>query len=134
MKKLLTLLFFIVSTSVFADAAVNAVATTYHFSSQQDAQRFTLLTNETRCVTCQFENIADSKAPIAASLREKIYQLIMQQKSDDEIKMYLVKRYGEVILLKPRLHAGTALLWGFPAAALLVFTLILARFYFKRSA
>jgi cytochrome c-type biogenesis protein CcmH len=120
---------FIFSAAVAAPPAINAAASTYTFSSLQDAERFSTLTNETRCVVCQFQNIADSNAPLAGSLRDKIYQLIQEKKSDAEIKNYLVKRYGEVILLKPRFHPLTAVLWSFPVLALAVFAWIMTRFY-----
>lgn len=115
--------------TTLAIAQTNASASNYKFTSQQDAERFSTLTNETRCVVCQFQNIAESNAPLAASLRDKIYQLIQEKKSDAEIKSYLVKRYGEVILLKPRFNPLTALLWGFPLLALLVFFICLRRFF-----
>jgi cytochrome c-type biogenesis protein CcmH len=112
-------------------AAPSAVVTVspYTFATPQDAHRFSVLTNETRCVVCQFQNIADSNAPLAGSLRDKIFQLIQEKRTDDEIKDYLVKRYGEVILLKPRFNPLTAILWLFPALGLLAFSIILFRFY-----
>src|SRR3990167_7209638 len=110
MRFILILLSSFLFTNAVAESAVNAVATTYHFSSPDDARRFSTLTDETRCVVCQFQNIADSNAPLAGSIREKIYRLIQEKKSDEEIKDYLVKRYGEVILLKPRFNSMTLLL------------------------
>lgn len=107
----------------------HAAAPAYTFSSANDAERFSTLTKETRCVICQFQNIADSNAPLAASLRDKIYQMIQDKKSDDDIKSFLVKRYGEVILLKPRFNPATSLLWLFPLLALLTFAFILRRVY-----
>lgn len=122
-----------ITTSVAAQQLTNAVASTYTFSTPEDAQRFSTLTDQTRCVVCQFQNIADSNAPLAASIRDKIYQLIQEKKSDDEIKAYLVKRYGEVILLKPRLNPLTSILWFFPLLAIAVFVIILGRFYRRQS-
>ena len=130
MRLLLTIV--LLSIGLFAEAKelpINATATTYSFASTQDAKRFSELTNETRCVVCQFQNIAESNAPLAGSLRDKIYQLIKEKRSDDEIKAYLVKRYGEVILLKPRFNPLTAILWLFPALALVLFSFFLLRFY-----
>ncbi len=82
--------------------------------SGYDMKRFQLLTKEIRCVVCQNQNIADSNAPLANDLREKVYQLVNEKKSNEEIKDYLVKRYGEFILLQPRFNKLTFLLWGFP--------------------
>ena len=119
----------VMTTSHAAAPAINAAATAYTFSSPNDAERFSTLTKEVRCVVCQFQNIAESNAPLAGSLREKIYQLIQEKKSDDDIKSFLVKRYGEVILLKPRFNPITMLLWLFPLLGLLVFAFILRSVY-----
>lgn len=94
------------------------------FSSAVDEQRFLDLTKEIRCVVCQGQSIADSNAPLANDLRAKIMQMVLDKKSDEEIKTYLVKRYGEFILLRPRVNQTTMLLWTFPflglAAALML--------------
>lgn len=89
------------------------------FSSPVDEQRFINLTKEVRCVVCQNQSIADSNAPLANDLRTKIQQMVLEQKSDVEIKNFLVKRYGEFILLRPRLNAATLLLWSFPFMGLI---------------
>lgn len=115
------------TTAVFANA--NAITSRYEFKTVADAKRFSTLTNETRCIVCQFQNIADSNAPLADSIRGKIFELINAQKTDDEIKNYLVERYGEVILLKPRFNWASALLWLFPALALCLLALIFRAFY-----
>lgn len=80
--------------------------------------RLTQLTHEIRCVVCQNQSVADSDAPLARDLRQKIAELIAQQMTDEAIKDYLVKRYGEFILLKPRLSRATLLLWVFPFVGL----------------
>src|SRR3989338_8567959 len=103
MKRVILLFIACMTLTSYAAAPSTVVAVSpYTFAAPQDAHRFSVLTNETRCVVCQFQNIADSNAPLAGSLRDKIFQLIQEKKTDDEIKDYLVKRYGEVILLKPR--------------------------------
>lgn len=79
-----------------------------------DAERFTNLTQEVRCIVCQNQNLAESTAPLANDLRDKIYKMILEKKSDEEIKDYLVKRYGEFILLRPRFNKLTYFLWLFP--------------------
>src|SRR5579871_6503742 len=86
----------------------------YPFTSANDTSRFQNLTKEIRCVVCQNQNIADSYAPLASDLRTKVYQMILEKKSDGEIKDYLVKRYGEFILLQPRMNKLTGFLWVFP--------------------
>jgi hypothetical protein len=93
---------------------------THTFTTKNDAQRFITLTKEIRCVVCQSQSIADSNASLASDLREKIYALIKEKKSDTEIKNYLVSRYGKFILLNPRLDTTTVFLWAFPALGLLI--------------
>lgn len=90
--------------------------------------RFQLLTKEIRCVVCQNQSIADSEAPLAGDLRMKVKTMLNEGKSNAQIKDYLVARYGEFILFKPRLKASTWLLWFFPFIALIVLTGVILRF------
>ena len=75
---------------------------------------------ELRCLVCQNQSIDDSDAPLAKDLRTLVREQLMQGKSDAEIMEFVVARYGEFVLLKPRLTAGTMLLWGTPFAVLLI--------------
>ena len=100
----------------------------YPFTAASDTKRFEILTKEIRCVVCQNQNIADSNAPLAKDLRAKIYYMMNDKKSDEEIKDYLVKRYGEFILLRPRLNQTTAILWTFPFAIMIIIFIFLFRF------
>lgn len=100
----------------------------YPFTSKAAAERFATLTQEVRCVVCQNQSLADSNAPLALDLRNKIYHMILDNQSDQAIKDYLVARYGQFILLQPRLNKETALLWFFPLIGLL------AAFIFVRRA
>jgi cytochrome c-type biogenesis protein CcmH len=99
----------------------------YPFTSVVDAQRFASLTAEIRCVVCQNQSIAESNAPLANDLRGKVYLMVKEQQSAEEIKNYLVQRYGEFILLQPRFNSATFLLWSFPIFALGVAVFILFR-------
>lgn len=73
-----------------------------------------------RCLVCQNQSIDDSDAPLAKDLRTLVREQLVQGKSDGEIMDFVVARYGEYVLLKPRLTAGTMLLWGTPFAVLLI--------------
>lgn len=97
----------------------------YPFTSAADSERFLTLAKEIRCVVCQNQNIAESNAPLANDLREKVYRMVGENKSNDEIKAYLVKRYGEFILLQPRFNKLTVLLWLFPFLGLICIFFIL---------
>ena len=74
-------------------------------------RRLKALAEELRCLVCQNQTIADSNAPLAVDLRNQIRTQIAQGRSDDEIRAYMVERYGDFVLYKPPFHAGTALLW-----------------------
>lgn len=97
----------------------------YPFSNQEVEKRFSLLTHEIRCIVCQNQNLAESDAPLALDLRNKIYHLVLQNKSNDEIKKYLVSRYGDFILFKPPFNNVTLALWLFPAFAFLFIFIVL---------
>ena len=88
---------------------------------QDDAQeaRFHQLATELRCVMCQNQSLADSNAQIAQDLRREVLELMNQGKSDAQIKQFLVQRYGQFVLYKPQVGAGTWLLWFGPAVLLL---------------
>lgn len=97
------------------------------FTSTTEAARFDALTHEIRCVVCQNQSLAESNAPLANDLREKIYLMVNEKKSDEAIKEYLVSRYGEFILLRPRFNTHTAILWLFPLFGLAAACLLLIR-------
>ena len=69
-----------------------------------------------RCVVCQNESIDDSEADMAHDLRQVVRAQVAAGRSDDEIRAFLVERYGAFILLKPPLDPVTAILWGAPFA------------------
>ena len=104
---------------VFLVSFVHA-ETSYSFSSREGCKHFQNFIKEVRCVVCQNQSLADSSAPLANDLRDKIYALMVAKKTDEEIKNYLVLRYGEFILLKPRLRLLTLPLWFFPFFGLLI--------------
>ena len=81
------------------------------FRDAAEEQRFHDLTVELRCVMCQNQSLADSDAPIAHDLRQEVFDLMREGRSDDEIKTFLVERYGEFVLYRPRFVGGTLLLW-----------------------
>jgi len=76
------------------------------------------LSSELRCMVCQNESIDDSNAPLAHDLRVLVRQRLVAGDSDQQVLDYLVARYGEFVLLRPRFEWHTLLLWGLPPAAL----------------
>ncbi|MBR0766021.1 cytochrome c-type biogenesis protein [Bradyrhizobium japonicum] len=71
-----------------------------------------------RCLVCQNESIDDSKAELARDLRLLVRERLKLGESDEQVRAFLVKRYGNFILLKPPLDLETALLWGMPPLVL----------------
>jgi cytochrome c-type biogenesis protein CcmH len=81
-----------------------------------------------RCLVCQNQSIDESDAPLAKDLRILIRERLTKGDSDAQIRDFVVARYGEFVLLKPRLTARTALLWATPFLIILVgFAVILRR-------
>ena len=104
------------------------------FRDTAQETRFHRLTAELRCVMCQNQSLADSNAQIAHDLRREVLDLMNQGKSDEEIKRFLVDRYGEFVLYKPDVAGNTWLLWFGPALLLLAGAAIVFRIVRKRSA
>jgi len=81
--------------------------------------RYERLTHEFRCMQCQNNSIADSPVGLASDLRREVKEQLIAGKSDDEIRAYMVNRYGNVILFTPPLVASTAWVWMFPVLAVI---------------
>lgn len=96
----------------------------YPFDDLESEARFEQLAEDLRCPKCQNQNLADSNSPVAADLRDKVYELMQEGQSDTEIVDYLVARYGDFVRYKPPFRFDTFLLWAGPAI-LFVFGLLL---------
>jgi len=77
-------------------------------------QRLIAIADELRCLVCQNESLAGSRADLAMDLKREIRELIKQGKSDAEVKAFLVSRYGDFVLYRPPVKPTTWLLWGGP--------------------
>ena len=82
-------------------------------------QRLIVIAEELRCLVCQNESLAGSRADLAQDLRREVRTLIKSGKSDAEIKEYLVARYGDFVLYRPPVKPTTWLLWFGPLVLLL---------------
>jgi cytochrome c-type biogenesis protein CcmH len=80
--------------------------------------RARLLSEELRCMVCQNQSIDDSAAPLARDLRLLVRERLTKGDSNSQVLNYLVARYGEFVLLKPRFELQNLLLWGLPPFAL----------------
>jgi cytochrome c-type biogenesis protein CcmH len=82
---------------------------------------------ELRCMVCQNQSIDDSNAELAKDLRVLVRERITAGDSDSQVMDYIVSRYGDFVLLKPRLGVNTVLLWGMPVFLLLVGGAVIVR-------
>lgn len=125
MKQLIAVLFIVLSWSVAAIAKEAAPV----MGDAVLQERVMKLAGELRCLVCQGESLAESHSDFAADMLRKIRELVEQGKSDQEVKDYLVQRYGDFILYRPPLTSMTVLVWFGPliflavGAGLLIFNL-----------
>lgn len=89
------------------------------FDSAEQEARYNDLTLELRCLVCQNQNLADSDAPLAHDLRDEIFEMLQAGRSDEEIKRFLVERYGDFVLYRPPVKGNTLILWLAPAVLLI---------------
>lgn len=116
MKQLLFLVILCVSLC-FASAS-QAVSPDEMLSDPVLEKRARTISAELRCMVCQNESIDDSNADLARDLRLLVRERLVAGDTDQQVLDFLVARYGEFVLLRPRLQFSTLLLWGFPIAAL----------------
>lgn len=131
-KIVIVVLTIILSVSVYAQSA--PVQEPMVFENQQQEARFKKLTLELRCLVCQNQNLADSDAQLAHDLRAEVHEMLLAGKSDDEIKQFMVERYGDFVLYRPPVQQNTYLLWLGPIVLLLIGALILRVNIKKRAA
>src|SRR6267142_3543095 len=95
-------------------------------------KRVTKLSQELRCLVCQNETLADSRADLADDLRRTIREQMKAGKSDKEIVAYLTERYGDFVLYRPPVKPTTYLLWFGPFILLVIGLCVLYRYVKKR--
>ena len=109
-------------------AAQAAVSDNYKFDNSEQETRFFHLNNELRCPQCQNQSIGDSNAPIAQDLRREVHRMIVEEQADDDtIIQFMLDRYGDFVLYKPRLNTTTVVLWLGPLVLLLLGLFVLFR-------
>ena len=110
----------IVAVALVASPSAHAVQPDEILANSALEARARTLSKELRCMVCQNQSIDDSDAPLARDLRVLVRERLQAGDNDRQVIDYLVARYGEFVLLKPRFSWHTALLWLGPAAILLV--------------
>lgn len=96
--------------------------------------RYLELTHELRCMQCQNESIADSPVGLASDLRREVRNMLLAGKSDDDVRNYMVSRYGEFILFRPRFSVRNAWLWFAPPLFLVIGLAVAVRVVRQRTA
>ncbi len=107
----------ILSIMLAASSAAIAVQPDEQLDDSALEARAREISRDIRCVVCQSENIDDSNAPLARDLRLLVRERLLEGDSDKEATDFLVARYGDYVLLKPRVQTNTLLLWGAPLIA-----------------
>ena len=107
----LSLFLLVLSGSAFAQEPLA-------FDTPEQEARFQQLTLELRCLVCQNQNLADSDAELARDLREEIHEMMMAGQDNEQIKTFLVDRYGDFVLYRPAVGGNTLLLWLMPGILL----------------
>jgi cytochrome c-type biogenesis protein CcmH len=96
-------------------------------------QRMIAISEELRCLVCQNESLAGSRAELAQDLRRELRTLIRQGKSDEQIREFMVERYGDFVLYRPRIKPQTYLLWGGPFVLMIVAVAVLLAYLRRRN-
>ncbi|MDB6090135.1 MAG: hypothetical protein JWN85_2919 [Gammaproteobacteria bacterium] len=95
--------------------------------------RYLALTHELRCMQCQNEAIADSPVDLAADLRREVHDMLLAGKTDDDVRNFMVARYGEFILFRPRMSTRNLWLWLTPGVLIGVGAIVAVRIIQQRS-
>jgi cytochrome c-type biogenesis protein CcmH len=103
----------------------HAAIDVHEFDTESQRERYNVLVDELRCPKCQNQNLEGSNSQIATDLRRELHRLLSEGKTDREIKDFMVARYGEFVLYKPRLQTNTLALWFMPVLMLFIGAIIL---------
>ncbi|MFW8590341.1 cytochrome c-type biogenesis protein [Glaciecola sp. 2405UD65-10] len=103
-------------------------AENYVFADPAKRKEFLELTASLRCPKCQNQNIADSNAPISHDMRRKVYELMQQGSSQQEVIEWMKQRYGDFVYYKPPVNAATIWLWLIPV----LFVCIMLTFFLRK--
>jgi cytochrome c-type biogenesis protein CcmH len=118
---------------VFAGPAL-AIDAEKAFDDPALQARYESINRELRCLVCQNQTIADSNATLAQDLRRQVREMIVAGKSDADIREFMITRYGDFVLYRPRMTASNFLLWAAPVLLLLLGTFIGIRYIRRQSA
>ena len=127
MNKFLIISFFVISLGISSSdlEEYSLDSDVYPFDNKSDEVLFYSLLDELRCPKCQSSNLSGSNSPISNDLKREVYELVLDDNSSEEIKSFLVKRYGNFIIYNPPLEPATYILWFGPFLLLIMAALII---------
>jgi cytochrome c-type biogenesis protein CcmH len=96
-------------------------------------KRYESINRELRCLVCQNQTIADSNATLAQDLRREVRDMIAAGQTDAQIREFMIERYGDFVLYRPRMSAANFLLWAAPVLLLVIGALVLVRVVRRRA-
>ena len=111
----------LVAFLIFLPFATHAqVVDTWTFANPQQQEKALSIASQLRCPQCQNQNLLESNAPVAVSMRHQVYSMVAEGKSEAEITAWMTERYGDFVRYNPPLNEQTLLLWALPCLLLLL--------------
>jgi len=102
------------------------------FENSSQESRYINLIDNIRCPVCQGQSIGGSNSGLAKDLREQVRKMILNDKSDDDIYLFMIERYGDFVIFKPPINWNTYLLWFTPLIFLVLCFIYLIRIISKK--
>ncbi|EGM7732762.1 heme lyase NrfEFG subunit NrfF [Escherichia albertii] len=116
---------FLMLLLLFAGFVHAQVVDTWQFANPQQQEQALSIASQLRCPQCQNQNLLESNAPVAVSMRHQVYSMVAEGKSEAEIIGWMTERYGDFVRHNPPLTGQTLVLWALPVVLLLMVALIL---------
>lgn len=105
---------------VISFSAHAQVVDTWAFDNPQQQEKALSIASQLRCPQCQNQNLLESNAPVAVSMRHQVYTMVAEGKNEAEITAWMTERYGDFVRYNPPLTGQTLLLWALPCLLLLL--------------
>ncbi|UUK73624.1 heme lyase NrfEFG subunit NrfF [Escherichia albertii] len=116
---------FLMLLLLFAGFVHAQIVDTWQFANPQQQEQALSIASQLRCPQCQNQNLLESNAPVAVSMRHQVYSMVAEGKSEAEIIGWMTERYGDFVRYNPPLTGQTLVLWALPVVLLLMVALIL---------
>lgn len=113
--------------------SAHAVDSLPPLETEEKRSLYQKLLDEVRCMVCQNQNLRDSNAPLAKDMRRELRRMVEEGAGEDEVKQFLLDRYGDFALYRPRLAPNTLVLWAGPGVIVLIALGVLAKVVRRRT-